>query len=112
MKKQMHFGEHLTLDCYGGIMERLNDPCLVEEFLSDLVDDLGMKKLSPVKVFFAQGNGGKDTGGWSGFVVIEESHISIHTFPHRRFASIDVYTCQNGLNKTLIKKYTKTTIQL
>jgi len=47
----------------------------------------------------------KDPGGWSGFVIIAESHISIHTFPARRFVSIDVYTCKNGLKKDFIIFY-------
>ena len=54
-----------------------------------------MRKLSDPKVYFAKGGHKKDPGGgWTGFVVIEESHISIHTFPKRGFVSIDVYTCQ------------------
>jgi len=40
----------------------------------------------------------KDPGGISGFVMIAESHISFHTFPKRRFITIDVYTCQNDLD--------------
>ena len=40
----------------------------------------------------------KDPGGLSGYVLIAESHISIHTFPLRGFVSADVYTCQNSLD--------------
>ena len=49
----------------------------------------------------------KDPGGWTGVVVIMESHISIHTFPKRGFMSADVYTCRNGLDKELITDYFK-----
>ncbi len=101
----MHFGEHLTIDGYMGSEERLNDKDLVEKVLNDLPTLLGMKKLSSPEIYFAKGNDKKDPGGWSGFVVIEESHISIHTFPQRGFLSADVYTCQNGLDVDLIIKY-------
>ena len=47
----------------------------------------------------------KDPGGVSGFVMIAESHISIHTFPLRGFISADVYTCQNSLEVERICQY-------
>jgi S-adenosylmethionine decarboxylase len=31
--------------------------------------------------------------GVSGVVVISESHISTHTWPERRYAALDIYTC-------------------
>jgi S-adenosylmethionine decarboxylase len=31
--------------------------------------------------------------GVSGMVVVAESHLSIHTWPERGYAAIDVYTC-------------------
>jgi S-adenosylmethionine decarboxylase len=54
-----------------------------------------MEILFPPVVTFALPNGKKDPGGWSGFVMIQESHISIHTFIKRRFVTIDVYSCKN-----------------
>jgi S-adenosylmethionine decarboxylase len=32
-------------------------------------------------------------GGVSGFVLLAESHVSIHTWPEHRYAAIDLYTC-------------------
>jgi len=100
-----NFGEHLMLDGYGGDYEKLNNRNLVLLSLNELPDKLGMKKLSEPCVFEAADNKIKDPGGFSGFVVIMESHISVHTFPARKFISIDVYTCRNGLNRDMIKKY-------
>jgi S-adenosylmethionine decarboxylase len=101
----MNFGEHLTVDGYGGDKKKLNDQKLVLSCLDELPELLGMKKLAKPEVYFAKGNGGKDPGGWSGFVVIEESHISIHTFPARGFISADVYTCKNGMDQKYIENY-------
>jgi S-adenosylmethionine decarboxylase len=103
----MHFGEHVTIDGYGGSEEKLNDKELVLSCLNDLPEKLGMKKLSVPEIYFAPGNNTKDPGGWSGFVVIEESHISVHTFPGTRFVSADVYTCKNGMDIEFILEFFK-----
>jgi len=31
--------------------------------------------------------------------------ISIHTFPHRGFVSIDVYTCKSGMDRDFVSDY-------
>ena len=103
----MHFGEHLTIDGYGGDKGKLNDENLVKLCLQELPEKLGMKILGGPVVYLAEGNDVKDPGGWSGFVVITESHISIHTFPDRGFVSIDVYTCKNGLDIDFVLNYFK-----
>lgn len=103
----MHFGEHLTLDGYRGQKDKLNDKSLVMQCLRELPEKLGMTILGEPHVYFTLGDNGKDPGGWSGFVIIMESHISIHTFPLRGFVSIDVYICKNGLDTDFILKYFK-----
>jgi len=35
--------------------------------------------------------------GITGIVIIEESHLSIHTWPEYGYASVDFYTCGDGL---------------
>ena len=105
MKKSLSIVSILTLDGYGGDHDKLNDKEIVLACLNNLPEALGMHKLSQPEIYWAAGNDSKDPGGWSGFVVIEESHISIHTFPGRKFVSIDVYTCQNGLDREFISGY-------
>jgi S-adenosylmethionine decarboxylase len=107
-----HFGEHFTLDGYRGSYEKLGDRELVLKTLYELPAILGMHMLAEPVIYFAKGNDVKDPGGWSGFVVIEESHISIHTFPARGFVSIDAYTCKNGLDCERIKQYYRDTFEL
>lgn len=102
-----HFGEHFMLDGYRGNTRWLNEKERVARALTELPDLLGMRKLSAPEVYFAKGNDIKDCGGWSGVVVIEESHISIHTFPGTGFVSIDAYTCRNGMDCQTIAGYFK-----
>lgn len=101
----MHFGEHLTIDGYGGKQGLLDNKELVFKILDELPGKIGMKKLAEPVIYRALPNNTKDPGGWSGFVVINESHISIHTFPARGFVSVDVYTCQNGLDTEFVIGY-------
>ncbi|MDE2133925.1 MAG: S-adenosylmethionine decarboxylase [Alphaproteobacteria bacterium] len=98
----MHFGEHVTLDGYGGSARRLDDPAVVTSCLEELCRALKMRVLYGPCVVAAPDNRLRDPGGWSGFLVIAESHISIHTFPKRRFLSADVYSCQNGIEVAFI----------
>jgi S-adenosylmethionine decarboxylase len=100
-----HFGEHVMIDGYGGSSARLDDRHLVLDCLNQLPRKLLMVPLSQPEIYFAAGGGPKDPGGWTGFVVVQESHISIHTFPANRFVSIDVYTCKNGLDVGAISQY-------
>ncbi|MDD5489860.1 MAG: S-adenosylmethionine decarboxylase [Candidatus Moranbacteria bacterium] len=99
------FGVHLTLDGYGGSPEKLNDSELVKRSLDELPDKLGMEKMTKPVVKYAEPRNIKDSGGYSGFVMIVESHISIHTFPKKRFVSIDAYTCKSDMNKEAVVKY-------
>jgi len=99
------FGVHLTLDGYGGSPEKLNDPKRVEKALIELTDKLGMERMTDPVVKFAEPRNLKDSGGYSGFVMIVESHISIHTFPKKRFVSIDAYTCKDVMDKDTVVGY-------
>ena len=90
-----NFGLHLTIDRYGCREKTLSNMEYVFEVLNDLPVFLRMHKLITPYVVAAPANDKKDPGGYSGFVMIQESHISIHTFPKRRFVSIDVYSCTN-----------------
>ena len=108
----MHFGEHVTIDGYEGDFELLNSVDVVRKCFTDLLAALGMHALYGPEVISAPDNQIKDPGGWSGFVIIAESHISIHTFPRRKFISADVYTCQNGLDVEFVTSFFKERFKL
>jgi S-adenosylmethionine decarboxylase len=110
--QQHHFGVHLTLDGYGGSPARLGDLGSVRAWLEQLPDTLGMSKLADPLLVEVGRRSDKDAGGITGVVLIAESHISIHTFPLRRFASADVYTCQNRLDKDWLLAYFRDAFEL
>lgn len=108
-KETTQFGEHITIDGYNGDYKLLDSRETVLSTLSNLPTKLGMTILQQPIVISAPDNGLKDPGGWTGFVIIAESHISIHTFPRRGFVSADIYTCRNGMDtQTIIDYFTDT----
>src|SRR3989344_6852606 len=88
------YGLHLTLDGYGGSEDKLYDMKHVFRALNELPALIGMNKITTPYVIDAPPVTPKDQGGISGFVMISESHISIHTYPFKGFITADVYSCK------------------
>lgn len=87
------FGLHLMVDGYGCDPSRLDDEEFISRFLSEFPEDIGMTKLmSPYVIGYESTD--RETCGLSGFVLIAESHVSIHTFPSEGYVSIDVFSCK------------------
>ena len=97
-KATTQFGVHYMLDGHNASPRALEDQALLSALLNDLPTKMGMHALHEPVVLEVGPKNRKDPGGYSGFVVIAESHISFHTFPKRGFISVDVYTCQNQLD--------------
>ncbi len=92
------FGVHLMFDGYNANVNLLNDLEHLKQVLYSLPEKMDMHIIAePVLVEVGPQNS-KDPGGISGFVMIAESHISLHTFPNRGFVTADIYTCQNNLD--------------
>ena len=84
---------HLVIDGFGGDTAMMEDPDAIYRFLDEYPDAIGMTKITPPYVYTYAGQGPEDVG-LSGFVLIAESHISVHTFPRRRYINIDVFSCK------------------
>lgn len=88
-------GQHLTLDFYDCDKELLKDSDFIYNVLDELPYLIGMKKLTKPSLIVYEGDSTTfDKGGISGFVIIAESHISIHTFVEQSFASVDIFSCK------------------
>ena len=85
---------HLIVDGYGAPKEKLTDTDLVYTFLDGFPHAIGMTKIVPPQVYTYHGKTAEDWGV-SGFVLIAESHISIHTFPERQYINIDIFSCKD-----------------
>ena len=89
------------LDGYGCDRERLEDLSLIYTFLSEYPARIQMTKIMPPYVFRYDAKSPEDWG-ISGFVLIAESHISIHTFPEKNYLSLDIFSCKEFDSKRAI----------
>jgi S-adenosylmethionine decarboxylase len=78
-------GSHLIIDLYDA--ERLDDLDHISETLKLCVDAAGATLLHMHLHPF------EPNGGISGVAVLAESHISIHSWPERSYAALDVFMC-------------------
>lgn len=90
------FGIHIMLDGYDADGPVMQDEAALAGLLQALPAEMGMHAICDAVVVKVGPNCAKDPGGLSGFVMIAESHISFHTFPERRFVTMDLYTCRTG----------------
>jgi len=90
----MGFGPHLVFDGYQCPVERLEDFAYLYRLLDTMPERIHMTKIMPPYVF-RSGRRGESNRGWSGFVLIAESHISLHTFPSGRYVNADIFSCES-----------------
>ena len=85
---------HLVMDGYGGSPQKLQDEALVHQFLNEYPAAINMTKISEPFVYRYTTGARPEDWGVSGFVLIAESHISIHTFPERGYVNVDIFSCK------------------
>jgi len=78
-------GRHLLFDCWNA--SNLDDIELIEKALQDTVVATEGTLLHIHLHHFTR------NGGVTGVAVLAESHISVHTWPERDYAAIDVFMC-------------------
>jgi S-adenosylmethionine decarboxylase len=78
-------GMHLLVDLWGA--SHLCDPAHIDAALCEAAIAAGATILHSHFHHFSP------NGGVSGVVVLAESHISIHTWPERDFAAVDIFMC-------------------
>lgn len=79
-------GQHLIIDAFSCNSEILNNKILLEKLLKDAALKAEMEVLFS---YFHQ----FQPQGITGILVLSTSHISIHTWPEKEYASLDFYTC-------------------
>jgi S-adenosylmethionine decarboxylase len=85
---------HLIIDGYGGDPHRLAELEVTRAFLDNVPTEIGMVTIAPPYVCRYEGPKPSDWG-ISGFVLIAESHLSVHTFPERGLLWADIFSCKS-----------------
>lgn len=93
MEKILEVGMHLILDGFCQDSLAIGNLNKVHSFLDEFPEEMSMTKVLPPYVFQYQSSSPQDSG-ISGIVIIAESHISIHTFPARKYVSVDIFSCK------------------
>lgn len=79
-------GTHLLVECRGCTPAALNDPQALEQALRAAAARIGARVVTAAFHTFAP-------HGVTGMLLLEESHLSIHTWPEHGYAAIDLFTC-------------------
>jgi len=84
-------GKHMTIEYYECDSKILADAELVKHVFLQAAADSGATVIgSDFHNFEPQ--------GVSGFVVIAESHFSVHTWPEHDYAAVDIFTCGESIS--------------
>ncbi|MFN3450078.1 MAG: adenosylmethionine decarboxylase [Roseococcus sp.] len=78
-------GTHLIIDLWGAT--NLDDPGHIDAVLREAAIATGATILHGHFHHFSP------NGGVSGVLVLAESHVSIHTWPERDYAALDIFVC-------------------
>lgn len=79
-------GRHLLAEYHGCNPEVLNDLKRIENLMNEAAVAAGATVVQSAFHLFRP-------HGVSGVVIVQESHLSIHTWPETGYAAVDFYTC-------------------
>jgi S-adenosylmethionine decarboxylase len=89
------FGPHLVLEGYEcKAKNKLANQKAVMELLQEFPAHLNMNIIFPPQVMYYDGGDIPEDKGVSGFVIIAESHIAVHTFADKEFFTLDIFSCK------------------
>ncbi|WP_339009225.1 adenosylmethionine decarboxylase [Fusobacterium varium] len=91
MFKLKQLGKHLLVEYYDCDVEILKNTLLIEKYMIEAAE---AARATIVKSVFHTFN----PWGVSGVIVIEESHLTIHTWPEYKYAAVDLFTCGDILD--------------
>jgi S-adenosylmethionine decarboxylase len=80
------YGKHLMVDVWGVNFDLINDLNLLSKLIQNIVVDA---KMSLINLSMKQFN----PQGVTVLGLLEESHISVHTYPEHGYAAFDIFTC-------------------
>ncbi|MEY4926208.1 MAG: hypothetical protein RI894_644 [Bacteroidota bacterium] len=91
-------GRQILVEFYGCNPDILNDVITIETSMVDAAREATATVINSTFHHFSP-------YGVSGVVVIQESHLAIHTWPEFGYAAVDVFTCGDSVNPWICYDY-------
>ncbi|MBI3141912.1 MAG: polyamine aminopropyltransferase [Bacteroidetes bacterium] len=93
-----NLGRHILVEFYGCDPQIMNDVALIEQYMVAAAQEAQATVVNSTFHHFSP-------YGVSGVVVIEESHLAIHTWPEYGYAAVDIFTCGTAVNPWISYKF-------
>ncbi len=90
MMKLKQLGKHLLIEYYECDSKILKNTSLIEKYM---IESAKVAQATIVESVFHSFS----PWGVSAVIVIEESHLAIHTWPEYGYAAVDLFTCGNTI---------------
>lgn len=87
-------GRHILVEYYNCDKELLKDATFIENIMKDAAIKTNATIVTSCFHTF-------NPWGVSGAVIIQESHLTIHTWPEYGYAAVDLFTCGDKVNPWL-----------
>ena len=84
-------GRHILVEFFGCTPEIMNDVAMIEDSMVGAAEKAGATVINSTFHHFSP-------YGVSGVVVIQESHLAIHTWPEYQYAAVDLFTCGDAVD--------------
>jgi len=94
----LNLGRHILVEFYGCDPQIMNDVVQIEQHMVQAAKEAQATVVNSTFHHFSP-------YGVSGVVVIEESHLAIHTWPEFGYAAVDIFTCGSSVNPWISYKY-------
>ncbi|MFY0674190.1 MAG: polyamine aminopropyltransferase [Bacteroidia bacterium] len=93
-----NLGRHIIVEYYDCDTQIMNDVVQIEQFMVNAAKEAQATVVNSTFHHFSP-------FGVSGVVVIEESHLAIHTWPEYGYAAVDIFTCGDAVDPWVCYKY-------
>lgn len=97
-------GRHILVEFFGCKPEIMNQVSTIEQGMVHAAETAGATVINSTFHHFSP-------YGVSGVVVIQESHLAIHTWPEFQYAAVDLFTCGDDVNPWKSFDYLKKVFQ-
>jgi len=91
-------GKHAIMDLSGCNPEILGNNALIQEILCQAAQIAKITIVGDLERHF-------EPNGYTAILLLEESHLSIHTWPEYNYVSVDLYSCNLNTDFEAVKTF-------